>query len=278
MANPITFDEKIEKLISLAGNQHKYQYFALVIFTFVWMNCNFMPVILPYIERAPLVNYIDEKGIRYVNKSLTNEICQKYKNKYEIVKIFKYSWVSEYKIECNKFDIGKIGSFTFFGSAMGGLVFTFITKYLTYKQLLIISFFGLNIIIFICTMINSYDYFYFLLICVSMAGCFGELLCYSSLVLAEEIVSSEKRSFFSSIINTGYALCGMVFSFIFLYVELWRYVFYILIFSNTINICIIYVFIYDSPRGYIDKKDIENTLEILKGIASFNGKKKNLRV
>ena len=271
MVNQTTIEEKIEKLISLAGNQHKYQYFSLIIFVFVWMNCNFMPVILPYIERAPLVNYIDEKGIKYTNQILSNEICQKYK--YEIVKIFKYSWLTEYNIECNQFDIGRIGSFTFFGSAMGGLVFTLITKYLTYKKILIASCFGLDVIIFICTIINSYDYFNILLICVAMAGCFGELLCYSSLVLAEETVSSEKRSIFSSTVNTGYALCGIVFSIVFLYVQIWRYVFYILIVSNTINCIIICIFIYDSPRVYIDKKDIKNTLEILKGIAAFNNKK-----
>ena len=57
-----------------------------------------------------------------------------------------------------------------------------------------------------------------------------------------------------------------------MYVQNWRYDFYILIgFSLFIGI-IIWLFRYDSSRIYIDNKDIEGTLYILYGIAKFNGK------
>ena len=82
-------------------------------------------------------------------------------------------------------------------------------------------------------------------------GLFCNLLCYSSLVVSEEIISSRRRSLFSSVINTGYGLCGIMYSIIFMYVQNWRYDFYILIglslftdliifslelFSNLINL------------------------------------------
>ena len=56
-------DEKIEKLLSFAGNEHRYQYCVLVIFLFLWMNCNFMAVVLPYLEREPLIKYNDDNNI-----------------------------------------------------------------------------------------------------------------------------------------------------------------------------------------------------------------------
>ena len=37
---------------------------------------------------------------------------------------------------------------------------------------------------------------------------------------------------------------------------------------------LIWFFVYDSPRIYIDNKDIDSTKKILEGIASFNGLKK----
>jgi hypothetical protein len=104
-------------------------------------------------------------------------------------------------------------------------------------------------------------------------GLFGNLLCYSSLVVSEEIVSSRRRSLFSSIINTGYSFCGIMYSFIFMYVQNWRYDFYILIGFSLLLGLIIWLFIYESPRIYIDNKDLDNTIKILEGIASFNGKK-----
>ena len=264
-------DEKIEKLLSLAGNEHRYQYFALAIFLFLWMNCNFMAVVLPYLEREPLVKYTDENNIVHVNQTLSNEICEK---KYEILKRFDYSWVSEYNIECDKFNIGLIGVFTFIGNTMGSIVFSIITKYFTHKTILLTSSVGFSLSIFICTLIHSVDYFYCIFICLIFVGLFGNCLCYSSLVVCEEIVSSNKRSFFSSIINMGYGLCGVMYSLIFMYIQNWRYDFYILIgFSLFIGL-LIWLFVYDSPRIYIDHKDIGKTKKILEGIASFNGLKK----
>ena len=91
-------DEKIEKLLAYAGNENRYQYLVLVIFLFLWMNCNFMAVVLPYLEREPLIKYTDENKVIHVNESLTNEMCGK---EYEIVKEFGYSWVNEFVIECD---------------------------------------------------------------------------------------------------------------------------------------------------------------------------------
>ena len=53
--------KKIEKLLSYAGNEHRYQFFVLFLFLFLWANCNFMAVVLPYLEREPLINYYDTK-------------------------------------------------------------------------------------------------------------------------------------------------------------------------------------------------------------------------
>ena len=69
----------------------------------------------------------------------------------------------------------------------------------------------------------------------------------------------------------GYGLCGIMYSFIFMYVQNWRYDFYILIGCSLLLCALIWAFVYDSPRTYIDNKDIETTKKILEGIASFNG-------
>ena len=139
-------EEKIEKLLSFAGNENKYQYFVLIIFLFLWMNCNFMAVVLPYLEREPLIKYTDENSVLHTNESLSNEMCGK---EYEVLERFGYSWVSEFGIECNKFMIGLIGVFTFIGNTSGSVVFSIITKYLTHKKILLISSVGFSLSIFI---------------------------------------------------------------------------------------------------------------------------------
>ena len=265
-------DEKIEKVIALAGNQNRYQYFTLFVIVFLWINCNFISIIIPFIEREPLINYKDNDGEYHTNVTLTHEICEEYEGKYEIVERFNYSWVSEFGIECNKFEVSLVGSFVFIGNTAGGIIFSIINKLISHKKILIISSFVFCIAAFLNTLINSFDYFYGALTCLIFLGAFGNCLCYSSLVIAEEIVSSDKRSLFSSIINVGYALCGVLYSLAFYFVQNWRTVYYILIGASLFALFLIWAFIYDSPRGYINKKDFKNTIRILEGIAAFNGK------
>ena len=50
-------DEKIEKVRELAVNKNRYQYFTLIVMIFLWINCNFIGIIIPYIEREPIINY-----------------------------------------------------------------------------------------------------------------------------------------------------------------------------------------------------------------------------
>ena len=257
-------DQKIEKLLSIAGNENRYQYFVLILFLFLWINCNFMAPVLPYLERAPLVEYNKEI------KALPFEIC-KNSTSYRIIQRFGYSWISEFSIECDKFKIGLIGVFTFIGNTMGSVAFSIIQRYLPHKKILIISSFGFMLAIYISTCIYKIEYFIFILISLVFMGLFGDLLCYSSLVVCEEIASSNKRALFSSIINMGYGLCGITYSFIFMFVQNWRYDFYIAIGLSFVLFLLIKFFTYDSPRSYIDNKDIANVKKILQGIARFNG-------
>ena len=267
-------DEKIDRIIALAGNEHRYQYFTLGIIIFLWINCNFISCILPFIEREPIINYTDSKGIFHENVTLTNDICIELGGKnYTVVQSFGYSWASEFKIECNSAAISNIGAFAFIGDAAGSLIFSFITKLLSHKKILIISSFGFCIDVFLCTIVTSYEYFYALLVSEMFIVLFGCCLCCSSLVVAQEVVSSKKRSLFGSIINVGYGLCGIIYALLFLVFESqWRYVFYISIGASLLTLILIWIFIYDSPRGYINNNDYDKVIHILEGIASFNGK------
>ena len=57
----------------------------------------------------------------------------------------------------------------------------------------------------------------------------------------------------------------------------WRIVFYVLIGASLFTLILIWIFIYDSPRGYINNNNYDKVKEILEGIASFNGKLDSFR-
>lgn len=257
-------DEQIDKLISIAGHKHRYQVFQLIVMTVLWIHCNFMAVVLPFLEKVPDVTYY--KNNTKIDTPLTYDICKK--EKYNITKIYDYSWVSHYNIECDEFKTGLISSFTFVGNTSGALLFTLITKLFTHKQNLIFSSIGFMVVIGLCVLIDN---FYFILVLLVFVGTFGNFLCYSSLVLVEESVCPERRSLYGNIVNIGYTFCGIVYVILFYYIQKWENVFIILIICSFIMMLIIIFFIYDSPRQAIHKHDMDKTLNILEGIASFNG-------
>ena len=272
-------DEQMEKVIALAGNQNRYQYFTLAVVVFLWVNCNFISCVLTFIERPPLVNYTDINGNYHTNEILSNDVCDKLYNKtsYTEVESFKYSWITEFHLECDNITISNIGSFAMFGNAAGGFVFSFINKLLSHKKILIISSFGFCIAAFLGTLVTSPDYIYALMTTEIFLGLFGNCLCYSSLVVAQEIVSNKKRSLFVSLINIGYSLCGIIYAILFYLLDDWRIVYYVLIGASLVTLILIWIFIYDSPRGYMNSNNYDKVIEILEGIASFNGKLNDFR-
>ena len=112
---------------------------------------------------------------------------------------------------------------------MESAAFSVIQRYLLHKKILLISSLGFIIAIYVSTCIYKVEYCIFIIISLVFMGLFDDLLCYSSFVVCEEITSSNKRVLFSSTIKLGYGLCGITYSFIFMYIQNWRYDFYIAI-------------------------------------------------
>ena len=106
-------------------------------------------------------------------------------------------------------------------------------------------------------------------------GLFGDLLCYSSLVVCEEIVSSNKRALFSSIINMGYGFCGIIYSFIFMYVQNWRYDFYIAIGLSSVLYLLINFLRMIHPRVILMIKILIILKKLCRELRNLMGQKKN---
>lgn len=261
------FEDKIEKLLSYAGNNNRYQYFALVVIFFLWTNCNFMAVVLPYLERLPVVQYTDKQGV-LKNGTLDKEICNL---NYTIIESHNYSWVQGLNINCDHSKTGLISSFTFIGNTAGGLLFAITSKFVSHKKNMIISSFLFCLSILMLTFCDTIKLYGLLLFGLVTTGIFCNFLCYSSLTVSEEIVVAKRRSIFGSIVNVGYTFCGLIYTLLFYLFKEWKPPFYVLIGLSMFWCIIIWIFIYDSPRYFIEHNKSKETTEILKGMAKFNG-------
>lgn len=259
-------DEKIDNIIKLSGNQNRYQYFILFLTFFLWINTCFLAVSIPLLEKNPEVKYINEEG-KEVQTQITYEICDNYK--YTLIEEPHMSWVYDFGIYCDKVKIGLIGTFTFIGNGSGALFFPLITRFLTHKPNIILSLALFSLTIGACTFL---PYYWAIMAIIIFTGTFGNLCCYSSIVLVEEVISSSSRSIFGSIINIGFSFSGVIYVLLFYWLNNWLYVFYFLIgFSFLIGVLYL-LFVFDSPRVFIIQKNIDKTLYVLRGIAKFNNK------
>ena len=253
-------DEQIEKLVNHSGGAGRYQIIILIIGFFIWNSLSLIQTSIPIIERMPKVIYINE------TTDLTYEICEK---NYTVVKKYDYSWITDMGIECDKAKVGYIGTFFYSGMTVGNFCFSIINKYLMHKQIIIIFTFSYVVFLFLTTVINN---FYFRLVCLLLVGISQGLANPSTLTIVSESVSSKWRSLFASLINVGYSTCPIMYTYIYVGLEKWKYIFWM---QNIIAIIcgVLYIIILkNSARTFFTKNKPEEGIEVLRKIAKFNGK------
>ena len=253
-------DEQIEKLVNHSGGAGRYQIIILIIGFFVWNSLSLIQTSLPIIERMPKDFYINEPT------DLTYEICG---HNYTVVKKYDYSWITDMGIECDKAKVGYIGTFFYSGMTVGNFCFSIINKYLMHKQIIIIFTFTYVVFLFLTTVINN---FYFRLVCLLLVGISQGLANPSTLTIVSESVSSKWRSLFASLINVGYSTCPIMYTYIYVGLGKWKYIFWMQNIIATICGVLYIIILKNSARTFFTKNKPEEGIEVLRKIAKFNGK------
>ena len=261
-------EDHIEKIINLAGNKNRYQYFIGILTFFFWLNINFFSVTIPYLEITPLISYYDKENGKTIVELLSYDTCNDKELNYEIVKTYNNSWVIEQNLECEKFKTGLIGSFSFTGSTLGALLYPVLSKVISQKKIILIGISLMIIFMSLCIFINKYAFYYIILI-FSNIGC--NLSCYSSLTLTQEVSVTSLRGFFGSFINFGFSLGGIIYSILFMNIHNWKVIFLICVIIIFILGLICIFFVVDAPRSVL-RKNFDKFIELVRKISVFNGK------
>jgi hypothetical protein len=262
-------EEKIEKIIELSGNKNRFQYFLEIIIILYWINCNLLSVSLPYLENTSIVSYYDSEKNETIKESMNYDLCKMEKDEtFEIVETYKYSWVIEQNLECDKVKTGLIGTIAFTGNMLGALSYPFVSKFFGQKKCLLIGTSLFIILLIICLFINE---FWFYLITLIICNIGSNLMCYSTLTIAGEISAPKLRALFGSLTNFGFGAGGIFYIIMFWVLDSWKWVFIICaIFLFVLGIIVI-IFFLESPR-YVLQKNVDDFLDILRSIAKFNGR------
>jgi MFS family permease len=263
-------DAKLEKIYSLAGDEHRYQYIILIITFIVWTNVNVLPISLAYLEKLPDVNFTNPKTKEFANNvQLNYTICEYGKDSYNVTQTYNYSWVIEYNITCDPIQTGLIGTSIFAGEILGSVIFKVFSDKLGRKATAIYSASFLFIILISFTFAaNITQIFIFTII----GGFVSTNTAFGSYFLVTEVVSSRRRAIFTALINTAFSFCGILYILLFKYLNNWRVIFYFASFL-TITILIVYIlYTIESPRLWLAKGDFNKFYQSLKKIAVKNNR------
>ena len=90
-------EENLAKLVSLAGNQHRYQYFIALICFLFWFNATMLSFSLGFLENKQMVSYFDKDTNETTVESMSYDICDWEKSNYTVVETYNFSWVLNVK-------------------------------------------------------------------------------------------------------------------------------------------------------------------------------------
>ena len=262
-------DEHIEKLIGHAGGAGRYQIIILIIGFFVWSSLSLHNTSVAILETVPDVKHLKDGKLK--EEKFDYDFCTERDRgePYEYSEEIGFSWVMDMEIECNKAKVGLIGSFVNFGLTTGSLLFSIMTKYLTYRDLIIYFTFEYVFFVFLTTVVDSFEFRLFCLFCLGIGNGMANM---STMTLVTESVISTRRSFFGSVINAGYSFCPIMYTPLYVILGKWKYIFWLQNIIGITTAVMNLIILENSPRVYFSKNKTEEAIDVLKRIASFNGK------
>ena len=262
-------DEHIEKSIGHAGGAGRYQIIILIIGFFVWSSLSLHNTSVAILETVPDVKHL--KNGKLKEEKFDYDFCTERDRgePYEYSEEIGFSWVMDMEIECNKAKVGLIGSFVNFGLTTGSLLFSIMTKYLTYRDLIIYFTFEYVFFVFLTTVVDSFEFRLFCLFCLGIGNGMANM---STMTLVTESVISTRRSFFGSVINAGYSFCPIMYTPLYVILGKWKYIFWLQNIIGITTAVMNLIILENSPRVYFSKNKTEEAIDVLKRIASFNGK------
>jgi MFS family permease len=260
----------VEKALQVCGNNNRYQKIFFIAVALTWFSVDFISISFPLLELLP--NFQCRKNGSFVNCpdedycKITNEADRR------INDLTYHNIVTDFKLYCDKTLIIIIGVVYTFGILIGAFLSSKFCDVLGRKPVLLLCQF-----LFACggislTMINNIYLLFGVLFFIGISCAGGTMV---SFLFIYEVIAQNKRSLYGTLINSAFAIAGIIYMTCFKYLKDWKYIAYICTTTDIIAGLLILTYFTESPRYLIAKGNFEKALKSLYKIAKRNGKSKD---
>ena len=259
----------VDKSFQVCGNNNRYQKLFFLAVALTWFSVDFVSISFPLLELMP--NFKCKFGDLW--QDCTDEqYCSIDKPQDRQANVIYANIVTDFELYCSKTLVICIGVVYTLGIFLGAILSSKFSDKIGRKPVLLLCHF-----LFACGGItitiapNVYFIFGILfLIGVSSAG--GVMV---SFLFIYEVLAPNARSIYGTLINSSFAVAGIIYFTSFQYIKDWKIIAYMCTVTDILSGLLILTYFTESPRFLLSQGKVEKGFKALYKIAKKNGKRKD---
>lgn len=256
----------VEKALQVCGNNNTYQKLMFIAVALSWFSVDFIAISFPLLELLPKFSC---KGPNGEWKSCEEkEICKMSPDDYKANVIYT-NLVTDLGLYCQTIKVMAVGVTYAVGVLIGALLASKFSDVLGRKPVLLICQILFAFAALILTLVSNIYLVFILLFFIGISSAGGVMV---SFLYIQEVLAPNKRSLYGTLVNSSFAIAGIIYFTAFKYLKNWKYIAYLCTVTDIIAALMILFYFTESPRYLLSKGQFEKALKSLHRISIKNGK------
>ena len=251
-----------DKALQACGNDNFYQRLLFLSICLIWLSVDFISICFPLLELLPKFkcNGVECKVEKFCELSETNREA-----------IIEYNNImTDYpQLYCDSFLVICIGVFYVFGIIVGAVVLSALSDAWGRKKVLLLCQVLFAIAAGVITVRPHFYVVLGLLLIIGFACSGGTIISY---LYINEILATKRRAIYGALINSSFAVAGVIYFTAYQFNKEWVYIAYSSIVIDVISGLILFFYFKESPRYLLSNNRVGEAIEVFKYMAEKNGR------
>jgi MFS family permease len=256
----------VEKALQACGNNNRYQILLYVAVALTWFSVDYIAIAFPLLELPPSYQCKQESGeFKNCNADLYCSYQDSDRKRFVTIR----NILTEFDLDCEKTLVVSIGVCYTLGIVMGAILASKFSDVLGRKPVLLMSHLVFGCGTLAITFAPNIYIILGILFFLGIGSAGGTMV---SFLLIYEVLAPNKRSIYGTLINSAFAVAGLIYFTVFKYLKYWKYTAYICASADVISGLLVLTYFTESPRFLLTKGLTKKALNAFAKIAEKNGK------